>query len=119
MWRPSGECASGRADVARGHGPTGGVALVAERPDVTSLELTVQYYRRVPKVHRAHRSSVLRALYRAGFEPRPMNWGNNLTMIGAVRRCGWVTLATLFKSANRERFVDWASRDFRPLDLSR
>lgn len=43
------------------------VALIAERPDVTTLELTVQYNRRVQKHHRAHRSSVLRALYRAGY----------------------------------------------------
>jgi hypothetical protein len=26
-------------------------------------------------------------------EPRPMNWGDNLTLIGAVHLRGWVTLA--------------------------
>ena len=27
-------------------------------------------------------------------EPRPMNWGDNLTLVGAIRRRGWVTLST-------------------------
>jgi transposase len=47
-------------------------------------------------------------------EPRPMNWGLNLTMIGAVRRRGWVTLSTMFKTANRERFVRWLRRKLLP-----
>ena len=38
-------------------------------------------------------------------DPRPMNWGNNLTMIGAIRTEGWLTLGTMFKPANRERFL--------------
>lgn len=47
-------------------------------------------------------------------DPRPMNWGNNLTMIGALRRRGWITLGTMFKSANRERFVAWVRRRLLP-----
>jgi hypothetical protein len=27
-------------------------------------------------------------------EPRPMNWGDNLTLVGAIRRQGWVVLST-------------------------
>lgn len=41
-------------------------------------------------------------------EPRPMNWGDNLTMIGAVRLGGWVTLGTQWGAANRATFVTWA-----------
>ena len=40
-------------------------------------------------------------------EPRPANWGLNLTMIGAMRIDGWLTMSTFFKTANRERFVAW------------
>lgn len=40
-------------------------------------------------------------------EPRPMNWGHNLTMIGAVRLTGWVTLATQWGAANTATFVTW------------
>src|SRR5262249_28642859 len=37
----------------------------------------------------------------------PMNWGKNLTLIGAIRIRGWITLGTMFATANRERFVRW------------
>jgi transposase len=47
-------------------------------------------------------------------DPRPMNWGTNLTMIGAIRRRGWVTMGTMFKTANRERFVGWVRRRLVP-----
>jgi transposase len=47
-------------------------------------------------------------------EPRPANWGINLTMIGAVRLDGWLTLSTFFKTANRERFVRWIRRRLVP-----
>jgi len=40
-------------------------------------------------------------------EPRPMQWGENLTMIGAIRRRGWMTMSTMFTSSNGERFVNW------------
>lgn len=35
-------------------------------------------------------------------------------MIGAVRRGGWITMSTLFGSANAERFVAWARRRLVP-----
>jgi transposase len=40
-------------------------------------------------------------------EPRPMNWGTNLTLIGAVWLEGWVTLDTMWKSLRRADFIDW------------
>jgi hypothetical protein len=40
-------------------------------------------------------------------EPRPMNWGNNLTMIGAMRGDRWLTLGTAWQTANADRFVRW------------
>jgi DDE superfamily endonuclease len=47
-------------------------------------------------------------------DPRPMNWGNNLTMIGAVRCDQWLTMSTMFKSANKDRFVTWVRRRLLP-----
>lgn len=47
-------------------------------------------------------------------EGRPMNWGTNLTMIEAIRHSGWVTLGTMFKTANGDRFVDWIGRRLAP-----
>ena len=47
-------------------------------------------------------------------EPRPMNWGKNLTMIGAIRRRGWVTLATQWTAATAESFVTWVRRRLVP-----
>ena len=43
------------------------VALVAERADVTTHELSATYNRRVQRSARVHRSSILRALRRAGY----------------------------------------------------
>ena len=40
----------------------------------------------------------------------PMNWGTNLTLLGAIRLSGWVVLNTMFKTANRSRFVAWLRR---------
>ena len=40
-------------------------------------------------------------------EPRPMNWGDNLTLIGAVRLSGWVTLGTQWKAVKAPDFVAW------------
>jgi len=40
---------------------------VAAQPDMTSYELTAAYNRRVSREHRAHRSSIQRALTRAGY----------------------------------------------------
>jgi transposase len=40
-------------------------------------------------------------------ERTPMNWGGNLTLLGAMRVTGWVLLSTMFASTNRKRFVRW------------
>jgi transposase len=37
----------------------------------------------------------------------PMNWGKNLTVLGAIRLSGWVALTTMFATANKQRFVRW------------
>ena len=31
----------------------------------------------------------------------PMNWGKNLTLLGAIRLTGWVVLTTQFATANK------------------
>jgi hypothetical protein len=38
-------------------------------------------------------------------EPRPMNWGDHLTMVGAIRADRWLCLATNWGAMNRVRFV--------------
>jgi hypothetical protein len=38
---------------------------------------------------------------------RPMNWGQNLTLIGATRSTGWGLLSTMFQSVNSDTFVCW------------
>ena len=40
-------------------------------------------------------------------EPRPMNWGDNLSLIGAVRLGGWVTLGTKWKAVKARDFTVW------------
>lgn len=40
-------------------------------------------------------------------EPRPMNWGDNLTLIGAIRLKGWVTLSTQWEAVKARTFVAW------------
>jgi transposase len=47
-------------------------------------------------------------------EPRPMNWGDNLTLVGAIRREGWVTLGTKWHAMNRPAFVQWVRRRLSP-----
>jgi len=47
-------------------------------------------------------------------DPRPRNWGDNLTMIGALRLRGWVTMGTCWRAVNRPRFVDWVRRRLAP-----
>lgn len=44
----------------------------------------------------------------------PMNWGKNLTMLGAIRSRGWVVLSTMFDTANGDRFVRWMRRRLLP-----
>ena len=47
-------------------------------------------------------------------EARPMNWGNNLTLIGAIRRVGWVTLSTQWRAVTTVIFVEWVRRRLAP-----
>lgn len=47
-------------------------------------------------------------------EARPMNWGDNLTLVGAVRRRGWVTLSTKWRAMTKARFIDWVRRGLAP-----
>jgi transposase len=47
-------------------------------------------------------------------EARPMNWGDNLTLVGAIRRRGWVALSTKWRAMNRPAFVDWVRRRLAP-----
>jgi transposase len=47
-------------------------------------------------------------------EPRPMNWGDNLTMVGAIRIDRWLTLGTYWGAINRQRFVAWVRRRLVP-----
>lgn len=37
----------------------------------------------------------------------PMNWGTNLTVLGAIRLAGWVVQTTMYRTANGARFVAW------------
>jgi transposase len=47
--------------------------------------------------------------------PRPINWGHkSLTMLGAIRLKGWITMSTIFGSANGDLFVEWARRRLAP-----
>ncbi len=43
-------------------------------------------------------------------ERTPMNWGDNLTLLGAIRMSGWVILSSMFKTVNKERFVVWLKK---------
>lgn len=47
-------------------------------------------------------------------ERTPMNWGDNLTLLGAIRLRGWVVLSTMFASTNRDRFVRWLREKLLP-----
>jgi transposase len=43
-------------------------------------------------------------------EARPRNWGDNLTLVGAMRGDRWLSLATLWGAVNTPRFVAWVGR---------
>lgn len=43
-------------------------------------------------------------------ERTPMNWGKNLTLLGAIRLSGWVFLSSMFQTANADRFVAWLKK---------
>jgi transposase len=47
-------------------------------------------------------------------EPRPMNWGKSLTMVGAVRLSGWVCLGTLWGAVTANTFSRWFIRKLLP-----
>jgi transposase len=47
-------------------------------------------------------------------EPRPMNWGVNLTLVGAMRQDGWLTQATFWGAMTTARFVAWVRRALVP-----
>jgi transposase len=47
-------------------------------------------------------------------ERTPTNWGDNLTLLGAIRVSGWVVLSTMFATTNGERFVAWLTRTLLP-----
>jgi transposase len=47
-------------------------------------------------------------------EPRAINWGDNLTMIGAIRRRRWVTLGTHWRGTTHEKFQRWVRRRLAP-----
>jgi transposase len=47
-------------------------------------------------------------------ERLPMNWGKNLTAIGAIRLSGWIVQNTMFDSANADRFVGWLNKRLLP-----
>lgn len=44
----------------------------------------------------------------------PMNWGTNLTLLGAIRLDGWVVLSSMFATANKDRFVGWLTNKLLP-----
>ena len=44
----------------------------------------------------------------------PMNWGKNLTMVGAISSSGWVVLSTMFAAMTADRFVHWLGKKLLP-----
>jgi transposase len=44
----------------------------------------------------------------------PMNWSDNLTMVGAIRIDRWLALGMYFGAINRVRFVAWIRRRLVP-----
>ncbi len=47
-------------------------------------------------------------------EPRPINWGDNLTLMGAMRLTGWVTLGTCWRGMTRPAFNRWVETHLAP-----
>jgi transposase len=47
-------------------------------------------------------------------EPRPMTWGDNLTLTGAIRRRGWVVLSTQWRAMTKPAFIEWVRRRLAP-----
>lgn len=44
----------------------------------------------------------------------PMNRGKNLTLMGAIRRRGWIVLSTILQTTNSDRFVAWLRKKLLP-----
>ena len=38
---------------------------------------------------------------------RPMNWGDNLTLVGAIRRDGWGVLNMKWRAITKVAFLEW------------
>lgn len=82
------------APLARGggwHSPvdlTALHALVQERPDTTTAELTRAYNRRVARAARVHRSSILRALQRSGYVFKKNGLGRRNSIVPASKPSG-------------------------------
>ena len=47
-------------------------------------------------------------------ERTPMNWGGNLTLVGAMRLDGWVALSTMFAAMTSQRFIKWVGKKLLP-----
>ncbi len=43
-----------------------------------------------------------------------MNWGNNLTLMGAIRATGWVTLGTCWRAMTAATFERWVRTRLAP-----
>ena len=43
-----------------------------------------------------------------------MNWGDNLTLVGAIRREGWVVLNTKWRAMTKVAFLKWVRRQLVP-----
>jgi len=48
-------------------------------------------------------------------ERTPMNWGKNLTLLGAIRLTGWVFQSTMFATTDTTRFLAWLRKLLRRL----
>lgn len=47
-------------------------------------------------------------------EARPINYGDNLTLMGAMRMDGWVTLGTCWRGMTRATFNHWVETQLAP-----
>ena len=47
-------------------------------------------------------------------EARPMNWGDNLTLIGAMRADRWLTLGTVWRGVTSASFEEWVRTRLAP-----
>jgi hypothetical protein len=47
-------------------------------------------------------------------EPRPRNWGDNLTPVGAMRVDRWLTMSIAWGAMTTTRFMEWVQRRLVP-----